>query len=214
MQNLSDNTLLLENQRSVPEEETTDGGYYGESKAEMILPASDTDAVLDVNIVNEYFEGGDKLYHTYGHTVYNSKYEKAIMKGLSMSRVGSVVPIVKEIEGDSAIIELSARMVNRVGEDVKYFTEREFYTLNYNAGKDSFVLVNYERLIDESFSRDDVISNTGRIKLGLVSEETPEFAQSADSSKVAFVMDNTLWYYSSGDDYYTKNLWAERSSLT
>ena len=198
------NTILEENQRTVPEESVAEGGYYGDITEGSVLPASESDAVLSTSALSEYFEGGDKLYHTYGHTVYNSRYDKAIMTGLGMSRVGGVTPVVKEISKDNAVIALPARMISRSGEDVTYYTMTEYYTLEYDAGKNGFVLKDYERLIDESFTGKDVISNTGRLKLGLLSDEDPEYAASEDSSRTAFVMDNALWYYSAGKDFYTK----------
>ena len=198
------NTLLTENQRTVPEESVAEGGYYGIKDEGNVLPASETDAVLDPSALNEYFEGGDKNYRTYGHTVYNSRYDKAILTGLGISRLGSVIPVVKEVSKDSAVISLPCRIVSRNGEDVVYYTMNEFYSLEYDAGKNIFVMKDYERLIDESFSGKDVISNTGRLRLGLLSDENPEYAASPDSSSTAYVMDNALWYYSAGDDFYTK----------
>ena len=198
------NTLLTENQRTVPEESVAEGGYYGIKDEGNVLPASETDAVLDPSALNEYFEGGDKNYRTYGHTVYNSRYDKAILTGLGISRLGSVIPVVKEVSKDSAVISLPCRIVSRNGEDVVYYTMNEFYSLEYDAGKNTFVMKDYERLIDESFSGKDVISNTGRLRLGLLSDENPEYAASTDSSSTAYVMDNALWYYSAGDDFYTK----------
>ena len=198
------NTILSENQLTAPYEETEQGGYYGKDSDSAVANASETDATLDPLYVSECFTGEDKMYHTYGHAVLGSSYDTIRMSGVGMARMTEVIPNIREVSDNSASVQLSARYVNRIGEKARYFTVNEFYTLEYSGSLDTYTLVDYERTIDESFTKDDVVSGTGRLRLGFVSEEEPEYAASADSKKVTFVMDNALWYYSSTENYYAK----------
>ncbi len=198
------NTILSENQLTAPMEETELGGYYGKDAQGTYSVSSETDATLDPLIVTDSFSGKDDKYHTYGHTVLSSDYDTVIMSGVAMARISEVIPNIREVSDNSASVQLSARYVNRVGEKARYFTVNEFYTLEYSGSLDTYNLVDYERTIEEAFNKDDVISGSGRLRLGFVADEEPEYAASKDSKKVAFVMDNALWYYSSSDNYYAK----------
>ncbi len=198
------NTLLSENHNTLPDEVSDDGGYYGQESQATVLPASETDAVLDIAKVGEYFEGKRDDYETYGHTEIDSEYEKAVMSGIGMSRVGDVEASITEVSGDYAVIKLSCRMMSREKEVVKYYTVNEYYALEFDPGRNEILMRDYERTIDEAFSKENIISGSNRIKIGLSGDEDPEYVQSEDFRKVAFVMDNTLWYYNSDMNYYTR----------
>ena len=197
------NTILSENQLTAPTEETEQGGYYGKDSQSVFI-ASETDAVLDPLDVADCFSGRDEMYNTYGHAVLSSDYDTIRMSGIGMARITDIVPNIREVSDNSASVQLTAKYVNRVGQKARFFTVNEFYTLEYSGSLDTYTLVDYERTVEEAFTKDDVVSGTGRLRLGFVADEEPEYAASSDSKRVVFVMDNCLWYYSSKDNYYAK----------
>lgn len=134
-----------------------------------------------------------------GHVNLGSSYEYITWNGLNPMVITSIIPSIKEIDANYAVIELDYKMMTTTREDVtSYYTTKEYYQVSYNDG--NIFLMNFDRYVDEYFSRNEVDSLNNVYEIGIVSDPFLDYRYSSDNKKLAFVRNGQLWMYN-----YSKN---------
>lgn len=142
----------------------------------------------------------------------NSNYGKVNINS-SLSQVGwgeitpyiesQLVPKVKEISKDVAIITLNYR-AGAVNEYDSYdsYNVYEYYRIRQtNSG---FYLLNYEREANQIFDGKNDLTSAGKINLGIQSSSTAEYASDEKAKYAYYVNEGSLWCFNTDDNIYTR----------
>ena len=142
----------------------------------------------------------------------NSNYGKVNINS-SLSQVGwgeiapyvesQIIPKVKEISKDVAIITLNYR-AGAVNEYDSYdsYNVYEYYRIRQtNTG---FYLLNYEREVNQIFDGKNDLTSSGKLNLGIQSSSTTEYGSDEKSKYVYYVNEGSLWCFNTEDNVYTK----------
>jgi len=113
-----------------------------------------------------------------------------------------VIPSVREINRDTASIELKYVIEAEIaGKTEKYFVT-EFYRIRYTP--DRMYLLNYERYMESMFDVSLASISKNELKLGITSIFELPYIASADNRKIAFVRDRQLWFYDLDNNEMTR----------
>lgn len=104
-----------------------------------------------------------------------------------------IIPTVKEINRDTASIELKYIAAADIDGRTEQYRVTEFYRVRYT--KDRMYLLNYERYMNALFDISLTDASKNALKLGITNDLTLPYAAGADKSKLAFVRDGQLWFY-------------------
>lgn len=141
----------------------------------------------------------------------NSNYGKVNINS-SLSQVGwgdiapyaesQLIPKVKEISSDIAIITLNYR-AGAVNEYDSYdsYNVYEYYRIRQTSS--GFYLLNYEREANQIFDGKNDLTSSGKINLGIQSASTTEFSSDENSKYAYYVNEGSLWCFNTEDSVYT-----------
>lgn len=142
---------------------------------------------------------GEEVLSSLGHINLNSAYSDLTWGGLEPMSITSLVPTIKEIDVNYAVIELDYKAMNITGdEETSYFSVKEFYRVSY--AEDAISLMNFDRYVDEYFDRNEVDTLRNIYEIGIVSDTDIMYRYSTDNKKISFVRNGQLWLYD-----YTNN---------
>ncbi len=165
----------------------------------------DKDAYKEESLVylcqQEYLDGKQAVVPDYGLGYINlgSSYEAIMWNSLNPMTITSIIPSIKEIDVNYAVIELDYKIASTTTEDVtSYYAVKEFYQVSFNEEK--VALINFDRYVDEYFSKNDVDTLNNVYEIGIVSNPDIDYKYSTDNKKLAFVRNGQLWMYD-----YSKN---------
>lgn len=142
---------------------------------------------------------GEEVLSSLGHINLNSAYSDLTWGGLTPMSVTSLIPTIKEIDVNYAVIELDYKAMN-ISEDEKssYYSVKEFYRVSYD--EDAISLMNFDRYVDEYFDRSEVDVQNNVYEIGVVSDSDIMYRYSTDNKRISFVRNGQLWLYD-----YSKN---------
>lgn len=105
-----------------------------------------------------------------------------------------VIPAIKEINVETAavLLEYFAAADTEAGRCVYHV--KEFYRLRYTSNR--IYLLNYERTMEELFDIEKTSVSKSDFKIGITNQKNMETVVNEDNTKVAFVREGALWYYS------------------
>ncbi|MCR5104937.1 MAG: hypothetical protein K6B68_10865 [Eubacterium sp.] len=181
--------------------------------------ATTTDALAsytEVNIGN-YFSSADAMSSLYnaeesvvvtsdgnpGYVTLNSSYEDVIFTGMSIERLSEVIPKVREVSRDSAIIELRYKAISEVNGIGVTYAVSEYLTMEYDNGAAAIKLHDYRRYLNQDFRAERITSLSNSINLGITYEREPKYLTNKNNKKVAFIADNSLWLYDNTRSIYS-----------
>jgi hypothetical protein len=104
-----------------------------------------------------------------------------------------IVPSVKEINKDTASIELKYIAEAEIDGRMENYQITEFYRIRYTTER--VFLWNYERYMESIFDVSLASVSKNELKLGITSDLEVPYVAGADKSKVAFIRNRELWYY-------------------
>ncbi|MGN0396387.1 MAG: hypothetical protein ACI4EF_13570 [Coprococcus sp.] len=163
----------------------------------------DADAYKEESIVykcqQEYNNEKKKTLPDYGlgHVNLGSSYEALMWNGLEPMAITSIIPSIKEIDVNYAVIELDYKMTSTTSEDTtSYYSTKEYYQVSFNEGE--IYLINFDRYVDEYFCRNEVDTLNNVYEIGIVSDPLLEYRYSSDNKKLSFVRNGQLWMYDYG----------------
>ena len=168
------------------------------------------------------YKGQDDDSLSMGHLNLTSSYKELVWSGENPVRITSIIPQIKEIDVNYAVIELDyvTTAENTDGES-DYYSVREYYRVSYkepeteddtetatgaedaeasedtgeadNAGTIS--VMNFDRYIDEYFNRTGVDNKNNVYEIGVVLDKKLDYRYSSDNKKIGFVRNGQLWLY-------------------
>lgn len=105
-----------------------------------------------------------------------------------------VLPSIKEINVETAavLLEYFVSADTKAGPCV--YRVKEFYRIRYTSNR--IYLLNYERTMEELFDIEKTSVSKSDFKIGIAEEENLDLMTNEDSTRVAFVREGALWYYS------------------
>ena len=201
------NEILNENARRADEAAAV---YQTASSTDAVQTADENDPYSIITKVSgsldihDIFSGNEDTAGTFGRVNIRSKFDSIVMDGMKLDKLGNVIPTVGEVSADSAQIRLRYRAASGYGSEVRYFTVNEYYTIGYDSGRDSLFIQNYLRTIDEDFAKFNIDRNIGGVRLGIISDEQPDFMVSDTARQIVFVKDSGLWLYNAAEGDYAK----------
>lgn len=104
-----------------------------------------------------------------------------------------VIPTIKEIYADTAVVELDYYISAEISGATEYFRVMEAYRIRYTPER--MFLLNYERNMEALFDAGLASTVKNQLKLGITSNHKVPYLASADKKKLAFVRSNELWLY-------------------
>lgn len=129
-----------------------------------------------------------------GHINLGSAYTDLTWGELTPMCITSLVPTIKEIDVNYAVIELDYKAINIFGEDqISYYLVKEYYRVSY--GEDGISLMDFDRYVDEYFNRREIDSVNNVYEIGIVSDDDMMYRYSTDNKKISFVRNGQLWLY-------------------
>lgn len=168
------------------------------------------------------YKGQDDDSLSMGHLNLTSSYKELVWSGVNPVRITSIIPQIKEIDVNYAVIELDyvTTAENTDGES-DYYSIKEYYRVSYkepeteddtetatgaedaeasedtgeadNAGTIS--VMNFDRYIDEYFNRTGVDNKNNVYEIGVVLDKKLDYRYSSDNKKIGFVRNGQLWLY-------------------
>jgi len=104
-----------------------------------------------------------------------------------------IIPSIKEINRDTASIELKYIIEAEIAGRMEQYQVMEFYRVRYSP--DRMYLLNYERYMESIFDISLASLSKSELKLGITTRLELPYIASADKRKLAFVRDGRLLYY-------------------
>lgn len=131
---------------------------------------------------------------TLSHVTLSSSYDMITWNGLEPVKVGSLIPVIKEIDINYAVIELDYIAESIDGEDViSYYKVKEYYRISYSDG--DIILMNFDRYVDEFFDRTEISTDKNAYQIGITSDMDIEYRYSENNKMLSFVRQGQLWLY-------------------
>ncbi len=128
-----------------------------------------------------------------GHITLGSSYSELTWSGMDPVTVTSIIPTIKEIDVNYAVIELDYVNMTQGENATNYYSVKEYYRVSYDEGTIS--VMNFDRYIDEYFNRNEINTSQNVYEIGLVRGEELDYKYSSDNKKVSFVRNGQLWLY-------------------
>lgn len=194
--------LDMSKQREENRVATTTDALEGISVADITSvfgSKDDTSGLFYSNGGNTITSDGNPGYVTLG-----SSYEDVTYSGMKMERFSEPIPIVKEVTETSALIELKYKTISEQpdGTAITYAVS-EYLTLEYDNGKAANLVTGYARYMNEDFNAQNIDAESNSIILGITSDNNPVYMTNEKADKIAFLADNSLWFYDNSESSYT-----------
>lgn len=114
-------------------------------------------------------------------------------KKLNPKKVSEVVPVIKEINIETAAIYLTYFVQAETDSDLEVYQVKEFYRVRYSGGR--IYLLAFNRNMESIFDPDLVSLKRSEFKIGVSNEKDLNITSSDSNTKFAFVRNGSLWYY-------------------
>ena len=121
---------------------------------------------------------------------------------LKPTLIGEIVPVLKEINIETAAFELSYRVAAKTASGKETFSVKEFFRVRYVSGRQ--YLLYYQRTMEADFNIALTSLSKNELKLGITSDETMDLVTDSNGSRVAFVRNRELWYYNIAENTAVK----------
>lgn len=112
---------------------------------------------------------------------------------LNPSVISNIVPVVRELTEDTAIIELNYYVQAQTASGTEKYKVSEGYRIRWTSTR--MYLLNYERTMEQVFDISLASIAKSELKLGITSDPNVDSMVSPDHGKMCFVRSNELWFY-------------------
>ena len=116
-----------------------------------------------------------------------------MLGNLKPKLIGDIVPVLKEINIETAVFELSYRITAKTASGKESFTVKEFFRVRY--ANDRKYLLYYQRSMEADFNIKLTSLTKNELKIGITEDTDMNFVTNENGSRVAFVRNRELWYY-------------------
>lgn len=174
-------------------------GLMLDEKLDYVLHFSevtyDDEAINEIIPKLEPNSSGDNT--NLGHVNIHSKLSQVGWGQLNPTISGRVIPMVVEIQGNTADIRLDYQVTTPAARGVDIYDVKEFFRIRRADASTTYVL-SYDRYVDQIFDGLDDLNDSGRIYLGITSGLEEEQLVSDSTGRVTcFVRRGELWGYNS-----------------
>lgn len=173
----------------------TDDKFYLHDKLSYVMSFHEAikDKKTAESIIRYLEPTKDAPNSSLAHVDIHSSFDLITWGKLKPVLLTDIIPSVREINRDTASIELKYVIEAEVADRIERYRVTEFYRVRYSP--DRMYLLNYERYMESIFDVSLASTSRSELKLGITSDTALPYLTSADNSKVAFVRDGQLWYY-------------------
>lgn len=123
----------------------------------------------------------------------HSSFEQIHWGDLNPKVSGAIVPAIKEINSDTASVELKYMVTAETVSGTEAYFVKEFYRVRYTASR--MYLLSYERTMEAVFDINTTSLTKSELKLGITGQTDIDLVSSSDNNKLSFVRQRELWYY-------------------
>lgn len=114
--------------------------------------------------------------------------------GLSPKVVHDFIPTVKEVNEETAVIELSYVISSdKTGNKKELYNVKEYYRVRYTSSR--MYLLFYERTMETIFDIANASISESDLKIGITGDKVHDIVTNQDTEKMCFVRERDLWYY-------------------
>lgn len=154
--------------------------------------------------ISKYIEPNDSGENeNLSHIDIHSNYETVTWANLSMMRISQMIPTIKEIDSQNAVIELKYVAISGDVENAQYYNVSEVYRVRY-VDSTTIYLMDYDRKVESIFDRFNVNTVKNWFFFGVADIDKFQYRISDENEKVAFVKEGQLWYYDYSNTTITK----------
>lgn len=123
----------------------------------------------------------------------HSSHDLICWGNLKPKLIGDIVPVLKEINIETAVFELSYRITAKTASGKESFAVKEFFRVRY--ANDRKYLLYYQRSMEADFNIKLTSLTKNELKIGITEDTDMNFVTNENGSRVAFVRNRELWYY-------------------
>lgn len=189
-------------------------------QAELIAFAKDfhertfnKEAAKEITKYLESNEEGDNT--TFSKVNIHSSFSQITWGELQVEREGKLQTSIKEMDAQTAKIQLSYQVSIGSGKKKTFFNVKEFYRLRY--GTERIYLLDFERTMEQIFDKDNGVFSSNKISLG-ITDGNVELVESEGGNILAFIQEGMLYSYNITENklallfsFYDKENWDERT---
>lgn len=173
----------------------------------------DKEAAKEITKYLESNEEGDNT--TYSRVNIHSSFAQITWGDLNVEREGNPQISIKEMEEQTARIQLSYQVSIGSGKSKTFFRVKEFYRLRY--GTERMYLLDFERTMEQIFDKDNKLFSSNKISLGITDGDI-NLIESEGGNILAFIQERMLYSYNITENklallfsFYDKDNWDERT---
>lgn len=173
----------------------------------------DKEAAKELTKYLESNEEGDNT--TYSRVNIHSSFSQITWGDLKVEKEGTVQISIKEMEAQTAKIQLSYQVSIGSGKNKTFFNVKEFYRLRY--GTERIYLLDFERTMEQIFDKDNGAFSSNKISLGITDGDV-KLIESEGGNILAFIQEGMLYSYNITENklallfsFYDKDNWDERT---
>lgn len=122
-----------------------------------------------------------------------SSYNMVTWDGLKPKIITDVYPVIKELNIETAAIQLDYFVTAKTDSGRELFHVKEFYRVRY--ATDRMYMLYFERTMETIFNPAHTSLRKSQFLLGITNQEDYDITSSDDNKKMAFVRGGSLWYY-------------------
>lgn len=145
------------------------------------------------NIIKYLEPKREKDNSSFANVNIHSSFDLISWGELNPKIITNIIPKIKEIHVDTAIIELEYLIEVEIAGDIEVFRVDEFYRVRYT--RDRMYLLNYDRSMEAVFDVKLTSLTKSQFKLGITSNLKVPYSTSADRNKIGFVRNRELYLY-------------------
>lgn len=143
--------------------------------------------------LTRYLEANTNDDSTYADVDIHSNYKLITWGKLAPKRLTTPVPTIKEINIETAAVQLIYYISANTASGKETFQVKEFYRIRYSGGQ--IYLLYFRRTMEAMFDPGLISLAKSEFKIGITADDDLEINASDSNNKVAFVRNGSLWYY-------------------
>ena len=143
--------------------------------------------------ITSYLEANTSDDSTYANVNINSNYNLITWGKLNPEIISDIVPTIKEINIETASVELNYYIKAQTASGQETYHVKEFYRVRYSGNR--IYLLAFNRNMEAEFNPDYFSLKKSQFKIGISNESDFNIVTSSDNKSFAFVRNGTLWFY-------------------
>lgn len=143
--------------------------------------------------ITSYLEANTSDDSTYANVNINSNYNLITWGKLNPEIISDIVPTIKEINIETASVELNYYIKAQTASGQETYHVKEFYRVRYSGNR--IYLLAFNRNMEAEFNPDYFSLKKSQFKIGISNESDFNIVTSSDNKSFAFVRNGSLWFY-------------------